>query len=91
MIKNFKWFLLIVSVVFLSISCTGKEVALQKEPDVSPTEQFVIEDLMNEQGLIRTDLANQKDVFLSESVGLWLAYLLEKGDQARPEILFFIK
>jgi len=83
MIKNFKWFLLIVSVVFLSISCTGKEVALQKEPDVSPTEQFVIEDLMNEQGLIRTDLANQKDVFLSESVGLWLAYLLEKGDQAR--------
>lgn len=83
MIKNFKWFLLIVSVVFLLICCTEKEVALQKEPATSPTEQFVIEDLMNGKGLLRTDLDTQKDLFLSESVGLWLAYLVEKDDQAR--------
>lgn len=82
MIKNIKWLLLIVSVVFLSISCTGKEVNGQKDP-LSSTEQFVIQDLLNDKGLLCTDLTNQKDLFLSESVGLWLAYLLEKDDQAR--------
>ncbi|MBL3728556.1 hypothetical protein JIN86_02910 [Lysinibacillus sp. HST-98] len=80
--KNVRWLLLIVSVVLISISCTGKEVALQKEP-LSPTEQFVIQNLLNDEGLISTDLTSQKDLFLSESVGLWLAYLLEKGDRAR--------
>lgn len=82
MIKNVRWWLLIVSVVFLSISCTGKEVKVEKAP-LSSTEQFVIEDLLNDKGLLRTDLTNQKDIFLSESVGLWLAYLLEKDDQVR--------
>lgn len=48
MIKILKWFFLITSVVFLLISCNGNEVALQKEPAISQTEQFVIEDLMNE-------------------------------------------
>ncbi|WP_342544415.1 hypothetical protein [Lysinibacillus sp. FSL K6-4013] len=82
MIRNVRWWLLIVSVVFLSISCTGKEVKVEKAP-LSSTEQFVIEDLLNDKGLLRTDLTNQKDIFLSESVGLWLAYLLEKDDQVR--------
>ncbi len=82
MIKNVRWWLLIVSVVFLSISCTGKEVKVEKAP-LSSTEQFVIEDLLNDKGLLRTDLTNQKDIFLSESVGLWLAYLLEKDDPVR--------
>lgn len=82
MIKNVRWWLLIVSVVFLSISCTGKEVKVEKDP-LSSTEQFVIEDLLNDKGLLRTDLTNQKDIFLSESVGLWLTYLLEKDDQVR--------
>lgn len=80
--KNVRWWLLIVSVVFLSISCTGKEVKVEKDP-LSSTEQFVIEDLLNDKGLLRTDLTNQKDIFLSESVGLWLTYLLEKDDQVR--------
>jgi len=82
MIKNVKWWLLIGSVVFLLISCTGKEVKVEKDPS-SSTEQFVIEDLLNDKGLLRTDLTNQKDLFLSESVGFWLAYLLEKDDQVR--------
>ncbi|WP_155591601.1 glycosyl hydrolase family 8 [Lysinibacillus cavernae] len=81
-IVKFKWFLLISSVVLLSISCTGKKVALPKEP-LSPTEQFVIQDLMNDKGLLSTDLTNQNDLYLSESIGLWLAYLLEKDDQTR--------
>lgn len=80
--KNDKWLLFIGSVVLFLISCTAKEVTVQKEP-LSPTEQFVIQDLLNDKGLLSTDLTNQKDLFLSESVGLWLAYLLEKDDQAR--------
>lgn len=80
--KNNKWLLFIGSVVLFLISCTAKEMTVQKEP-LSPTEQFVIQDLLNDKGLLSTDLTNQKDLFLSESVGLWLAYLLEKDDQAR--------
>jgi len=38
---------------------------------------------MTKDNLLRTDLTQQKDVFLSESVGLWLTYLLKKDDQAR--------
>ena len=50
---------------------------------MSSTEQFVINELLREDGLIRTDLTDQQDVFLAESVGLWMAYLLEKNDQVR--------
>ncbi|KOY80898.1 hypothetical protein I6G82_04850 [Lysinibacillus macroides] len=71
-----------ICVVFILISCTKKEVALPKEP-LSPTEQFVLQKLMTDKGLLRTDLTDQKELFLSESVGLWLAYLLEKDDQIR--------
>lgn len=63
-------------------SCTSESELLNKE-SMSPTEQFVINELMQEDGLIRTDLKDQQDVFLEESVGLWMTYLLEKNDKNR--------
>lgn len=50
---------------------------------MSSTEQFVINELTTKNGLLRTDLIAQQDVFLAESAGLWLAYLLKKNDQDR--------
>ncbi|MFJ7371384.1 hypothetical protein ACIQVU_18455 [Lysinibacillus sp. NPDC098008] len=73
-----------ICALFMLISCAKKETALPKEP-LSPTEQFVLHKLMTDKGLLRTDLTSQKDIYLSESAGLWLAYLLEKGDQTRFE------
>jgi predicted nucleic-acid-binding protein len=68
--------------LFVLLSCSQEEEKITKKP-ISSTEKFVIEELMTEDNLLRTDLTQQKDVFLSESVGLWLTYLLEKDDQAR--------
>jgi len=69
--------------VLILISCEKKDVDLQKNEPLLPTEKFVIKEFMDDGGLLRTDLTEQKNIFLSESIGLWLTYLLEKGDQAR--------
>jgi len=50
-----------------------------KEP--LSTEAFVKNHLYDQQGFIKTDLKEQSNVYLSESIGLWMAYLVEKGDK----------
>ena len=64
------------------MSCSQGNEKILKKP-ISSTEQFVIDKLMTKDKLLRTDLTQQKNVYLSESVGLWLTYLLEKDDQVR--------
>ncbi|MFJ7668356.1 hypothetical protein ACIQXI_14750 [Lysinibacillus sp. NPDC097195] len=64
------------------MSCSQGSDKIIKQP-ISSTEEFVIDKLMTKDDLLRTDLTQQKNVFLSESVGLWLTYLLEKDDQVR--------
>lgn len=68
--------------VFVLAGCMLKD-KIEVQPPLSSTEKFVIEQLMTENGLLKTDLKEQKDVYLSESVGLWLVYLYEKGDKGR--------
>lgn len=68
-------------VTFLS-SCESNELNTEFTPSCS-TEQFIQEKLINDQNMIQTDLQAQKDVYLSESLGLWLSYLLDIGDQSR--------
>src|SRR5690625_7974865 len=57
------------------VSSVNREQAL-------PAEQFIINHLMTEDGMIRTNFANQTDgeLFLSELIGLWLQYLTLTGD-----------
>ncbi|MEH6940241.1 hypothetical protein [Bacillus sp. JJ722] len=43
-------------------------------------EKFIKKNLQTKEGLIRTNLTSQQDVFLSETVGLWMEYLVEKND-----------
>lgn len=44
-------------------------------------ETFVFEHLYEKNGLLKTDLTGQSDIYLSESIGLWMEYLVEKNDQ----------
>lgn len=46
-------------------------------------EQFIIDHFIKSDGRIQTDLLGQQDVYLSETVGLWMEYLLLKGDSDR--------
>lgn len=75
--------LLLICCLFVLTSCMKKSIQSQEVKPLSSTEKFVINHLINEDGLLRTNLTDQKNVYLSESAGLWLAYLYEKGDQER--------
>lgn len=57
---------------------------------VLPTEQFIMQHLMHEDGTIRTDVKGNSnwDVALSESIGLWMEYLVEKRDASLFEDVF---
>lgn len=44
-------------------------------------EIFINNHLYERNGLIKTDLLKQSNIYLSESIGLWLQYLLKKNDQ----------
>lgn len=51
--------------------------------DAQPLEKFVIEKFITSTGLIRTDIKERKENYLSETIGLWLSYLYERGDAKR--------
>ncbi|BAQ09587.1 putative lipoprotein ydaj [Bacillus sp. OxB-1] len=55
-----------------------KEIA--KEPLLA--EHFIQNYLLREDGRMQTDLLDQQDVYLSETVGLWMDYLVAKNDVA---------
>ena len=90
-----KSFLIVVSFIILfgigiwlhlndSNSTTTTQQTLEqvnKEETLS-TEQFVIDYLLSEDGTIRTDIKpnTNSNIALSESIGLWMEYLAEKGD-----------
>lgn len=71
-------FLLIM--LFLS-SCQKEETKFQPLPSNA---QF-IDTYLIEQGWIQTDLNENENVYLSESIGLWLHYLLVIDDKQRFE------
>lgn len=43
-------------------------------------ESFIQQHLLKEDGRIQTNITGQKDVYLSETVGLWMEYLVMKND-----------
>ncbi len=52
---------------------------------VLPTEQFIVHHLLHEDGTIRTNVDKHEgdDLALSESLGLWMEYLVMKKDSER--------
>lgn len=72
-------------VLLLGVVITGGIVLVQ-QPQASPkegllAEQFVEEHLLQEDGLMRTNLTTETDVYLSESISLWMQYLVKKNDE----------
>ncbi|WP_353853785.1 glycosyl hydrolase lipoprotein [Bacillus sp. Bos-x628] len=53
----------------------------KNEQPILQGEYFITHHLMTEQGLIRTSFAEQH-TYLSESLGLWMDYLIRKKDQS---------
>lgn len=59
----------------------------QVSKETLPTEQFIIDYLLYEDGTIRTDIKpnTNSNLALSESIGLWMEYLVEKEDLSQFE------
>ncbi|MEH7843161.1 glycosyl hydrolase family 8 [Bacillus safensis] len=75
---------IVLLIVILLGGCTWKqqkESAYPVSPQpVLPGEYFITHHLMTDQGMIRTSFAEQH-IYLSESLGLWMDYLVRKKDQ----------
>ncbi|MEC1634922.1 lipoprotein YdaJ [Bacillus mojavensis] len=70
----------------LSAGCVeaGNKILYQSETDrntrpLQPAEYFIYHNLMNDQGLIKTDFSDQPS-YLSESIGLWMEFLVSRQD-----------
>lgn len=78
---------------FLFICCLVACAPTESEPmsrepyTTQETERFVREQLMNDQGELRTNRTDRKDEYLSESLGLWMMYLVRIGDETSFERL----
>lgn len=69
----------------------GMTGVTQEKKDTLLTEEFITSYLLRaEDGLIRTNFSNEEgaDLFLSESLGLWMEYLVFKQDDVQFEQAF---
>ncbi|MBC5916008.1 glycosyl hydrolase family 8 [Bacillus pumilus] len=71
-------------IVILLGGCTWRQQKESADPvspqPVLPGEYFITHHLMTDQGLIRTSFA-EEHIYLSESLRLWMDYLVRKKDQ----------
>lgn len=68
-----------LSCIFLLSGCFNDEPKPSKEyKSQFPTESFIRKHLMTEEGLIQTDITNRDHEFLSESLGLYLLFLVQQ-------------
>ncbi|MGM7636816.1 glycosyl hydrolase family 8 [Bacillus sp. Hm123] len=81
-----KWgHLLLISTLFATLlGCQDTTVhPIEKEENYTTnelaTEQFIRSHLLTKEGFIQTDVQKRANVFLSESLGLWMLYLVESG------------
>lgn len=83
-------FILFTSLFLLS-GCKNHESVkpIEQDPltikEEIPTEQFIQETLMTEDGRLHTNMTDRKEEYLSESLGLWMDYLVLKNDHAQFE------
>lgn len=72
---------LLVLGVIIVVVCVFSEKSQSTPVKASlATETFIQNYLLNKEGFIQTNITDQNNVYLSESVGLWLEYLIEKND-----------
>nr|MBO2505861.1 glycosyl hydrolase lipoprotein [Bacilli bacterium] len=82
MLRKGMIFIILVSIVSMSFFgirfMENKETIDMKEELAA--EQFIKKHLYEENGLIKTDLKGQSNVYLAETTGLWMEYLVKKDD-----------
>ncbi|MGE7544677.1 glycosyl hydrolase family 8 [Sporosarcina newyorkensis] len=79
---------LFIVIIVASLGIYGVWIPVESRDSSKPkenlaAEQFIQKYLVKGDGRIQTDLLDQKDIYLSETVGLWMDYLLEKNDNAQ--------
>lgn len=75
--------IIIIGIVLIGFIIVVKMVPSERfyPKEALSGERFVYEHLYEKNGLLKTDLSDQSDTYLSESIGLWMDYLVEKNDQ----------
>lgn len=76
--RNFFLFTMLCSFVLTACSTEQTKVPPQHYDSEFPVETFVREYLLTEDGLIRTNITDRQTEFLSESIGLYLLFLVEQ-------------
>ncbi|WP_214878627.1 hypothetical protein [Exiguobacterium sp. ERU653] len=70
-----------LSCLFLLYGCSDNKEETELPQDYEsefPTESFIRSHLLTEKGLIQTNVTNRENEFLSESLGLYLLFLVER-------------
>ncbi|HLR09952.1 MAG TPA: lipoprotein YdaJ [Sporosarcina sp.] len=78
--------LLSISLLYSCQPSSSFEESIQNQSNIQKplkTEHFIREHLQVDNGQLQTNLTDRKNEFLSESMGLWMAYLLEKNDRVQ--------
>lgn len=82
-------------VIWYTMNQTEQQTSLPPIPiDIyvatSATERFILNDLLDESGMIRTNFAGKDggELMLSESMGLWLEYFVTKEDESSFAVAF---
>lgn len=84
--KNSKIITILIGVIIALVGLSGclfKGANQNVLPSQSITETFIVKHLEARNHLIRTNITDRYDEYLSESVGLWLYYLQEVGNEGR--------
>ncbi|MFJ7952116.1 lipoprotein YdaJ [Lysinibacillus sp. NPDC096418] len=77
-----KWaigFVTFIICMYILIGCQRDKYVLSIYQDLLPTQQFIQEHLLKN-GWVQTDLTERADEYLSESIGLWMEFLVEQND-----------
>ncbi|ARF13720.1 glycosyl hydrolase family 8 [Sporosarcina ureae] len=75
-------FLILIGIC-IGIKYKGRDVQIKQDAQAVnrlSAEQFVMDHLMKRDGRIHTNILERKNEYLSETVGLWMEYLLVKDD-----------
>lgn len=77
--RNF--FPLFLSCLLMLSGCSGEQPKIPPQDDKSefPVETFIRTHLLTESGLLRTNITDRNNEFLSESIGLYLLFLVERN------------
>ncbi|MEG0472688.1 MAG: glycosyl hydrolase family 8 [Solibacillus sp.] len=64
---------------YILLGCQHKKYVKTNEQDRLPTQQFIEEHLLKN-GWLQTDVTERSKEYLSESIGLWMEFLVEQND-----------